>query len=127
MEPVCTCRGGRSRENGPSAQAISKVYAARPSASRVTAADGVAAVASSVRTSTPATGEMVPDQPAVGVGAELGEQGGAVPEPGQSVRDVGRAAARVDLIGRTRQPDDVGDAFADDQQVESVEHGGGVS
>ncbi|MFE6678870.1 hypothetical protein [Streptomyces sp. NPDC057729] len=50
-----------------------------------------------------------------------------MPEPGHAVRHIGRAAARVDLVGRARQPDDVGDAFTDDQQVESVEHGGGVS
>lgn len=75
----------------------------------------------------PGGGQMVPDQPPVVVRTELGEQGGAAPEPGQTVRDIGRAAARVDLIGRTRQPDDVGDAFADDQQVESVEHEGGIS
>lgn len=70
---------------------------------------------------------MLPDEPPVPVGAELGEQDGAVAEAGQAVRDVGGAAARVNPGGLVRQPDDVGDAFADDQQFAVVEHGGGVS
>lgn len=68
---------------------------------------------------------MVPDEPPVRVGAELGEEGGAVAEPGQAVGDVGGAAAGMDAVLLVRQPDDVGDALADDQQFGVVEHGGG--
>ncbi len=70
--------------------------------------------------------QVVPDQPAVRVVPDPGQQSGAVPEPGQPEGDVGRAAARV-LGPRAVQPlDDVHQRFTDDEQFVRFARGFGV-